>query len=97
MDFGEDLKGALKREVKEEVNLEIDVSKLLYATTFKTSEYRQVVILTYLCTAYNNDVKLSPEHKDFMWANKKQMIELLAKPIINDIESNSVWDYLKID
>jgi len=53
LEFGEDLKSGLIREVKEEVGLDVKVLNLAYATTFKTNPHRQVVILTYLCSTIN--------------------------------------------
>ena len=97
LNFGEGLEEALKREVKEESNLDIDINEILYATTFNTSEQRQAVILAYLCAAHSDNVVLSSEHKDFMWADKKQMINLLGKPILNDLTLNAVWERLAID
>ena len=94
MDFGESLEDALIREVQEEVGLIINIDKLLYATTFKTSEHRQVIILTYACTTYNNMVVLSGEHKNYLWANKEQTMSLLPKPIIDDLNRNSAWEYI---
>jgi len=92
IDFGEDLESALEREVKEEAGLAVSADKLLYAATFKTSSHRQVVILTYACTACDNTVILSAEHKDYLWANKAQMTSLLPKPIVDDLNRNSVWE-----
>ena len=94
VDFGEDLGEALIREIKEEVGLSVTIGKLLYAVTFKTDEHRQVVILSYSCTAYDNNVTLSDEHKNYLWANKEQMMSLLSQPIIDDLNRNSVWDYI---
>jgi len=92
--FGEDLEAALIREAKEEVGLSVTVEKLLYAVTFKTNEHKHVVILTYSCTAHDTIVTLSDEHKDYLWADKKQMMSLLPTPIIDDIDRNGVWEYI---
>ena len=94
MDFGESLEEALIREAKEEAGLIIVVGKLLYATTFKPSEHRQAVILTYACTACGNAVVLSFEHKDYLWANKEQMMRLLPKHIMGDLNHHSAWEYI---
>lgn len=96
LDFGEDLLDGLKREIKEEVSLDVTVERLLYATTFKTNPQRQVVILTYLCYANTDNINLSSEHKNYTWSNKEQLLELLPKPILNDLEQNHVLDSLEI-
>lgn len=44
LDFGKDLEIALKREIQEEVGLDVSINKLLYATAFKTHEHRQLNI-----------------------------------------------------
>ena len=94
LDFGEDLEIALKREIKEEVGLAVTVNKLLYATTFKTHEHRQMVILAYSCVTYDNKIVLSEEHQNYLWANKEQMINLLSKPILDDLNRYSVWEHI---
>ena len=94
LDFGEELEAALKREVKEEVGLKVAVDKLLYATTFKTNEHRQLVVLSYLCTACDDAVSLSNEHKNYIWASKEQMKDLLPKPIIDNLNLHSIWEYM---
>jgi len=91
LDFGEDLEVALKREIHEEAGLNVMVDKLLYAATFKTHEYRQMVILAYLCTATNDKVVLSTEHQNYLWANKKQILEMLPKPLITNMNQHDVW------
>lgn len=94
LDFGEDLEAALMREIEEEVDLNVTVGKLLYAATFKISEHRQLVILAYKCTAHDDFVRLSGEHQNYMWADKAQMMELLEKPIIEDLNRYSVLEYI---
>jgi len=95
LDFGEDLEVALNREIQEEVGLDVSIEKLLYATTFKTHEYRQIVILCYLCTAIDDNVSLSAEHQDFLWADKKQVIGLLPNALVDDLDKNDVWSILQ--
>ncbi|WP_211656306.1 NUDIX hydrolase [Planococcus alpniumensis] len=91
LEFGEALEGSLLREIKEEVDLDVVVEKLLYATTFKTDLTRQVVILTYLCSSSNREVLLSEEHVDYEWANKDQLKLRLPQEIVVDFEKNNVF------
>lgn len=91
IEFGEDLESALVREIKEEVGLNVTVENILYATTFKTSPTRQVVILTYLCSGNGNDIFLSKEHIDYRWATKDQLRLLLPPEIISDFHKNNVF------
>ena len=96
LDFGEELESALRREIKEETGLKVTVDKILYAATFMSSENRQVVIISYLCTAFDDEVTLSDEHTDHLWAGKTQMSELLPDGIKNDLEANNVWDVIDV-
>jgi 8-oxo-dGTP diphosphatase len=91
MDFGEDLEAALKREVYEEVGLEVTVERILYATTFKTDPTRQVVILTYLCRSNMNSIHLSSEHMNYKWVAMKELKILLPQGIKDDFERNGVF------
>ena len=97
LEFGESLEDCLRREIREEVNLDVEVKELLYATTFMVDEMKQTVILAYVCNASIEHVTLSSEHKSYMWANKDQMKALLWNPILQDHELYSVWDRLCID
>ena len=97
MKYGEDLHTALRREIKEETNLEVSIGKLLFAVSVNVSPHRQVIGLTYLSHAENDDVKISDEHTDFLWANREQLIGMLGKPLPGYLEENSVLDLLEID
>ena len=97
MNFGEDLHTALHREIKEETNLDVVIEKLLFAITVKVSPQRQIVGLTYLSYAKHDEVKLSDEHKDYCWVNKKQLSELLSSTLLEYLNENSVLELLDID
>ena len=95
--FGEELLEGLYREIEEEVGLSVRVDRLLYAMTALVSPQRQIVGLTYLSYADSDKVMLSHEHIDYLWASRKQLIELLNKPMLNDFIKHSVLDMLEID
>jgi len=98
MEFGEDLHTTLRREIEEETGLnDIDIGKLLYAITFTYNPETQYVGLMYLSHAKSDKVKISNEHIDFKWVNKKQLTELLWKPMLNELIKNGLLDSLEID
>ncbi|WP_409300739.1 NUDIX hydrolase [Peribacillus sp. SCS-155] len=91
LEFGEDLESSLAREVYEETGLNINIEKLLYASTFQTGPARQVVVLKYVCSSDTNRVILSDEHKEFRWVSKAEAKILLAKGIIHDFDIHGVF------
>lgn len=97
LEFGEDLISGLKREIMEETGLEVTVEKLLFATSFKTHDYRQVVIINYLCHSNTDQVILSEEHTDYLWADKVGLLEHLGKRTLKDLEENNILEQLDID
>jgi 8-oxo-dGTP diphosphatase len=97
LEFGEDLISGLKREIMEETGLEVTVEKLLFATSFKTHDYRQVVIINYLCRSKTDQVIISEEHTDYLWADKAGLLEHLGKRTLKDLEENNILEQLDID
>ena len=97
LEFGENLGDGLKREVCEETQLDVTVEKLLFASSFQTHEYRQVVILDYLCYAKDDKVILSSEHMNYKWVGKKELNEYLNKKLINKLEEHDVFEYVHMD
>ena len=97
IEFGEDIHACLKREIKEEVNLDVEINRILYATSLMVDNLRHVVILAYLCNACHNNVTLSNEHNNYLWANKQQLNELLKDAIVNDLNTHHVWEQLEIE
>ena len=69
-----DLAEALKREVREETTLEIEVGEIFTSWIVEFPPYDRTtnfVFLTgYYCTYVSGDMKLSDEHDKFIWVNK---------------------------
>lgn len=96
LEFGEELTDGLKREIMEETGLTIKVKKILYATSFRIQENKQVIIMNYLCQSNSNEVKLSDEHTEYMWADKKDLLIYLDKRILKDMKENHIFSQIRI-
>lgn len=86
MEFGEQPIEALRREVKEETSLNIDIIKPISTWTFFLGE-TQVVGITYAAKYISGDVELSDEHKEFKWLTVEEFSKLNAhKGMIAEVE-----------
>ena len=92
--YGEELQEALLREVKEETGLIVSVGDILYATKCAFCETRHCAIISYLCNIEDETVSLSEEHTEYIWADRMQLLDLLHKPILDDLDRSCVWDKL---
>ena len=89
---GHSLKYHADRNAAELWGVDISYKQIENAKAY-LKKYTQLVILSYLCfTPDDNTVVLSDEHRDYLWADKKQMIDLLEKPIVDNLNQNSVWE-----
>lgn len=96
-EFGEQLEGALCREIKEETGLDATVQKLLYASSLVTGPQRQIVVLDYLCQAAGESFVLSSEHDDGMWATRTQMEAMLDSQIVENLRKFDVFSRVELD
>lgn len=67
VEFGEELDQALKREVREETGLSIEIVKLINAWSTLIKKDLQLVGMTYWCQSKNSDVQISGEHISAEW------------------------------
>lgn len=65
-------KNALRREVKEETNLEIGEPKYLLDLTFIRPDGIPVLVLSYYCPLVSGEVKLDADHIDYKWVTVKE-------------------------
>lgn len=77
LEFGEHPIDGLKREVKEETGLEIEVIKPISVWTFfKNDGKTQVIGITFLAKPISDEIKLSKEHVDSKWVCLRKLITI---------------------
>jgi len=84
MEFGEKPEDTLKREVKEETGLEVEMIYPFSVWTFFRESHNQTVGINFVCVATSQDVKLSNEHIDFKWIEKADIFAFDLHPTIAD-------------
>jgi 8-oxo-dGTP diphosphatase len=82
VDQGEGFQDALRREVKEELGVEVQVDYILGTTHFFRGELipeNELVGVIYLCTlSVPTSIRIGPEHSEYRWLSADQAIELLT-------------------
>lgn len=77
IEFGENILQALEREIKEEVNLQVDVEKIVFCYGYLSGTSRHQFQLVYLCKYKLGTVELNlAEHSDFRWVDLPAMSHL---------------------
>jgi len=71
----EDYKEALKREVKEEINIEIDNIEPFDIKMWSIKGKRHRYGVFFLCDFKESEIKLSHEHIDYKWLTFEETIE----------------------
>lgn len=91
---GENPEEAMRREIREETGItDIVIERVAYVTLVNGK--KPYLIIAYLCEALTDNVILSDEHQAYIWADKKDCINLLPKEIIDDFEKNKIFDYIE--
>lgn len=77
VEFGEDIKEALKREFLEEVNLNVEVGNPFRIYSYVTEQGDRQNIEIFFLTELNDypeNLKLGNEHDDYQWVSKEELI-----------------------
>jgi mutator protein MutT len=69
MEYGEEPKDSLKREVMEEAGLEVEVLNPFCVVTHKAKDKQMIRIVFKTKLIGDNNVKLSSEHSQFKWSD----------------------------
>lgn len=96
VEVGESLENALRREVKEETNLEIHTIQFLmfleciYPTTLR--DKRHFIFFDYVCRANDTYVVLNEEATNYLWVKPEECfslpIEAYTKQVIHRYSAN---------
>lgn len=94
LDFGEAPEEALKREVQEEVQMDVEVIKPLSVWHYVRKNNLQIIGFTYLCTTKDDTVTLSDEHLEHTWIQHDQIEAYKIFPEL--AQEISEWDWEEI-
>jgi len=81
VEYGETVNEALKREMKEETNLDIGEIEFLGFKELLNLEQdfykdRHMISLNFKCKALNNEVILTDEAQEYIWISMDKVLEL---------------------
>jgi len=81
------VENSLRREIKEETNLEVGKLKYLLDITFIRPDGIPVVILSYYCDYKSGDVKLDQDNINYAWASYEKTKNYdLVEGLLGEIE-----------
>jgi 8-oxo-dGTP diphosphatase len=92
---GENPVEGLKREVKEETGLEIQVVIPFSTKQFTRKDGQIITLIIFLCKSESAEVKLSEEHTEFAWIEIEKAKEVLTDFFHNEIDIIEKFELLK--
>ncbi len=88
---GETAEACMIREIREELHINIKITKQLNTNTHQYSETKTIKLIPFICELISGEIKLT-EHASFLWLSKNELVTLdwaeADIPILNE--------YLKI-
>ena len=95
IEFGETAEEAVKREVKEETNMDVEVLEffMMQDCIFPEEFYkekRHFIFLDFLCKAITTNVKLNDEAESFVWVHIDEALHLPLESYTRNLLSKYV-------
>ncbi|MBI2124105.1 MAG: NUDIX domain-containing protein [Candidatus Wildermuthbacteria bacterium] len=72
LELGEDPIEGLKRETREETNLEINIVLPIEVRHFTREDGQKITMIIFLCRLLGGELKLSKEHQEYEWVNAEK-------------------------
>jgi 8-oxo-dGTP diphosphatase len=82
---GEEPREGLKREAREETNIDIEIVNVLYAHHFTRDDGQKITMLSFLCRPKSFAVRLSEEHTKFAWVPLEKSLASLHPAFHNEV------------
>lgn len=91
LELGEDPFQGLKREVKEEAGIDIEILRPLSVRHFTRDDGQVITMIIFLCKVFDENIILSKEHCEFEWINIESAKEKLAEFFHKEVEMYEKW------
>lgn len=88
IEFGEDISKALKRELKEEVGIKVEIKDIVFAYNFISNKVRHQYMLVYECSFLTGEPKLSADHSEYCWLTISEMKKLKLISFVKALVKN---------
>ena len=92
MNLGESISQCLLRELREELNINVQIIRLIGIYTspkvifeFPNGDVFQSFVVAFLCKAKNDKITLSQESKSFKWIKLYELKKLKTLPFVKEI------------
>ena len=88
---GETAEACLIREILEELQIDIKITKQLNSNTHQYSEDKVIKLIPFICVLTGGEIKLT-QHANFLWLSKSELVNLdwaeADIPILNEYLNN---------
>jgi 8-oxo-dGTP diphosphatase len=91
MEFGETAEETLKREIFEELNIEIKPIKVIDTWNYMHNDKCQITGIIYFSEMMTDAIYLSDEHEGYEWIGFKQIEEIFSRDFL--LEKMQLWDW----
>ena len=91
LELGENPLTGIKRETREETNIDIEVLLPLHIHHFVRDDGQKITMIIFLCKPLEKDIKLSKEHQDYKWADlESPNIPDWLGPVIENLQKYNI-------